>query len=149
MTLQTDLAPNLCAEFSCSAQPKPKPKKRLAPLSVRLSAEQRTELERAAVGMSLNAYVLSKLFDDPKAPKKKRRKRRAPSKRDKALASALRRLSYAGIASYLLSQIVAQEEGRLMLSANEEKQLREAYAECDSIRRDLVTALGLSAEGGS
>lgn len=121
-------------------------KKRLSPLSVRLSAEQRAQLERDAVGMSLNAYVLSKLFDDPNAEKKRKRRRKPPTKRDKAIASALRRLAHSGIAAYLASQIVAQEEGRLGLSKDEEAELREAYTECYRIRRDLVEALGLHAE---
>lgn len=140
MTLQTcSSIPDLGTDFTIAgADIKPK-KKRLSPLSVRLSAEQRAQLEKDAVSMSLNAYVLSKLFDAPKCKKQ-------PTKRDKALASALRRMSNAGIASYLASQVVAQEEGRLGLSLDEEAELREAYAECFRIRRDLIEALGLQAE---
>lgn len=128
----------IAADFAIAgAQNKPK-KKRLAPLSVRLSAEQREQLERDAVGMSLNAYVLSRLFSAPKRNKQ-------PTKLDKAIASALRRMSHAGIASYLASQIVAQEEGRLGLSSDEELELREVYDECYLIRYDLIEALGLQA----
>lgn len=133
-----------CQDSGCGVNFKPK--KRPSPLSVRLSAEQRAQLEHDAIGMSLNAYVLSKLFDDPEAARKRRRKSRAPSTRDKAVSRALRRLSHAGIAAYLAGQILAQEEGRLFLSANEEEQLREAYAECYQIRCDLVEAMGLRAE---
>lgn len=143
MTLQEFIiVPNLETDFETVAKPQAVKKKRLAPLSVRLSAEQRKQLERDAVDMSLNAYVLSKLFDS----KNTKRKSRMPTKRDKAIASALRRLAHSGMASFLTSQIVAQEEGRLMLCKTEEAQLREAHAECFRIRQDLIEAMGLEAD---
>lgn len=139
MTLQSQNSfPCLGADFVIAVNERPK-KKRLSPLSVRLSSEQRAQLEKDAVGMSLNAYVLSKLFDAPK-------RKRQPTKRDKAIASALRRMAHSGIAAYLASQIVAQDEGRLGLSSNEAAELREAYEECYLIRCDLIEALGLQAE---
>lgn len=139
MMSQIDISlPNIQTDFKKSITSKPKLKKRLAPLSVRLSKEQRTQLERDAIGMSLNAYVLSRLFDDAKPAKRKR----PLTKRDKAIAKALRRLAHSGIATYLASQIVAQEEGRLGLCKDEEETLREAYAECYR-RCDLMEALGV------
>ena len=136
MSLQNvKLSPDLEADFAAAARQKLK-KKRPSPLSVRLSEEQREQLKRDAMGMSLNAYVLLKLFDAPKRKKQ-------PTKRDKAIASALRRMAHSGIAGFLASQIVAQEEGRLGLSQSEEEELREAYTECFRIRHDLVVALGL------
>lgn len=139
MNPQVATSINLQSDFSSVTENRPEKKKRLSPLSVRLSAQQLEQLERDAVGMSLNAYVLSKLFTGSKRKKQ-------PTKRDKAIASALRRMAHSGIATYLASQIVAQEEGRLQLSRNEEAELREAYAECFRIRCDLVEALGLQAE---
>ena len=141
MTSQTNSIPCFGTAFN-TVSSKPRPKKRMAPLSIRLTAEQRTQLEHDAASMSLNAYALSRLFDDYK-PK---RKRRVPTKPDKAIASALRRMAHSGIAAYLASQIVAQEEGRLGLSLDEEMELRGAYSECYCVRRDLVEALELEAE---
>lgn len=146
MTLQTSNSiPKLTTDFVAAAPTKPEKKRRMAPLSVRLSKEQRVRLEQDAAGIALNAYVLSKLFDDAR-PKRRRKK---PTKQDKAIASALRRLGHCGIATYIVSQIVAVEEGRLLLSDNEEKDLRTAYAELDRIRRDLVEAMGLESGYGS
>ncbi len=145
MTSQTAISiPELETDFNSVTRIKQPRKKRMAPLSVRLSKDQREQLERDAARMSLNAYVLGKLFDGSKS--KRKRHSRQPTKRDKAIASALRRLAHSGIATYLMSQIVAREEGRLMLCPDEEMQLREAYAECFRIRRDLVEALGLETE---
>lgn len=134
------MLPHLQSDFKSAHTPKPK---RMAPLSVRLSKEQRTQLERDAVGMSLNAYVISKLFDDPVKPK---RMRKEPTQKDKAIARALRQLSQAGLVGYLLSQIEAIEEHRLQLPEDEEEQLRQAYADCCNLRRDLIEAMGLEAE---
>ena len=136
--LSTCSVPHLETDFVAAIREKPK-KKRLSPLSVRLTAEQREQLERDAIGMTLNAYVLGRLFN-------KRSKRKPPTKHQQAIGRALRRLAHSGIATFLASQIVAQEEGRLMLCKNEESELREAYSECFRIRRDLVEALGLEAE---
>jgi hypothetical protein len=63
------------------------------------------------------------------------------------MANALRRLGHSGVASFLMNQIVATEEGRLLLTKAEQDELREAYAECYSIRRDLIVALGIDADG--
>lgn len=68
------------------------------------------------------------------------------TKRDKAIASAIRRLSHAGLATFLVSLIVAQEEGRLLLSQTEEDELRFAYRELYRVREDLVEALGIKAD---
>lgn len=134
------MPPHLQRDFKSAHTQKPK---RMAPLSVRLSKEQRAQLECDAVSMSLNAYVISKLFDDPA---KLKRRRKEPTQKDKAIARALRQLSQAGLIGYLLSQIEAIEEHRLQLPEDEEKQLRQAYADCCNLRRDLIEAMGLEAK---
>ena len=95
------------------------------------------------MGMALNAYVLAKLFDEPKA--KKRTKRR-PTKRDKAVASALRRMGALGLGTFITCQITALDEGRLLLSKHDEAELRKADIEFHRLRCDLMQALGLEAE---
>ncbi|MET1414402.1 hypothetical protein ABVF61_19180 [Roseibium sp. HPY-6] len=142
--LSSKSVPELGPDFKIAVSSRKQKKKRIAPLSVRLSKEQRAQLEQEAAGIALNAYVLSKLFDDAK-PKRRRRRKKA-TKQDKAIARALRRLGHCGIATYLVSQIVAVEEGRLLLTDKEEKDLRAAHAELDRIRRDLVEAMGLESE---
>ncbi len=134
------MPPHIQSDFKSAHTPK---SKRMAPLSVRLSKEQRAQLERDAVGMSLNAYVLSKLFDDPVEPKHRRKE---PTQKDKAIARALRQLSQTGLVAYLLSQITDIEENRLQLSEDEEKQLRQSYTDCCNLRRDLIEAMGLEVE---
>lgn len=142
MTSQTNSIPCFGTAFNTARRNSPAKKKRMAPLSVRLSKEQREQLEQDAMGMALNAFVLSKLFDNYKTT----RQRKKPTKRDKAVASALRRMGNSGIAAFLTCQILAVEEGRLHLTKHEELELREAYAELYRIRCDLVQGMGLGAD---
>lgn len=129
--------------FTCSAQPKPK---RKPPVSIRFHDEELKQLQAWADGRPLSAVVRERLFG---ANAKKGRKVKPPPRQQKALASALRRLSHAGIASYLTGQIVAHEEGRSRLSSQEERELRWTYKELYLIRRDLIVALGVDADHGT
>lgn len=134
------------AAFAASTKPQvnKKPKRR-PPVSIRLSDEELEQLRKWADGRPLGAVVREHLFG---ANAKKNRKVAPPPRQQKAMAGALRRLGHSGIAAYLTAQITALEEGRLMLSREEEKQLRDADRECYLIRRDLVVALGIDADHG-
>lgn len=128
--------------FVPSAKPKPK---RRPPVSIRVSDEELEQLRKWADGRPLGAVVRERLFG---ANAKKGRKVTPPPRQQKAMAAALRGLGHSGIAAYLTAQITALEEGRLMLSREEERQLRDADRECYLIRRDLVVALGIDADHG-
>ena len=119
--------------------------KRKSPVSIRFSDEELEQLHAWADGRPLGAVVRESLFG---ANAKKGRKVAPPPRQQKAMAGALRRLGHSGIAAYLTTQITALEEGRLMLSYEEERQLRDADRECYLIRRDLVIALGIDADHG-
>jgi len=128
--------------FAANTKPKPK---RKPPISIRVSDEELEQLQAWADGRPLGAVVRERLFG---ANAKKGRKVAPPPRQQKAMAGALRRLGASQIAAYLTGQITALEEGRLMLSREEERQLREADRECYLIRRDLVVALGIDADHG-
>lgn len=139
--LELENAPKVKPDFETArSQNSHKRKKRLAPLSVRMSKEQREQFERDAIGMSLNAYALSCFFDKGSKSKGKQ------TKRDKAVASALQRLGSLGIGTFITCQILAYEEGRLHLSKVEIDDLRKADVELHRLRCDLVRALGLESE---
>lgn len=119
-------------------------KRRPAPVSIRFTEEERTKLAEWAQGRPIGTVVRERLFG---RNTKKGRKVSPPPRQQKALANALRRLGHSGVAAYLTGQITALEEGRLMLSQQEERDLRNADRECYDIRRDLMIALGIDAEG--
>lgn len=127
------------------ANPKPK---RLAPLSVRLSEDERATLERLARGRSLNACVKSRIFDGV-SDLKPSQQRRSPAKRDQAIACALRILGQSGLVDYVQQRLDAIEAGRIPAKPSELAQLQAACLALDNIRKDLIRALGLRDGAGA
>jgi hypothetical protein len=127
--------------FSDAVTLKPK---RKPPVSIRFSDEEIDQLKEWADGRPIGSVIRERLFGKSA---KNGRKTQPPPRQQKAMANALRRLGHSGVASFLMNQIVATEEGRLLLTKAEQDELREAYAECYSIRRDLIVALGIDADG--
>ena len=123
----------------------PKPP-RPAPLSLRLTPEDRQRLERDAAGMSLGSYIRWRLFDPDTPPPYKRGK--APVKDHQALSAALAKLGQSRIASNLNQLAKLAHSGSLVLTPEIEADLRDTVAHVGAIRSLLVEALGL-ADGAS
>lgn len=70
-----------------------------SPFSLRLSFEERAQLERDAAGLSLSAYVRERIFDGSKTTPRRRGK--FPVKDQKALASVLAMLGQSRLANNL------------------------------------------------
>nr|WP_319514391.1 hypothetical protein [uncultured Cohaesibacter sp.] len=134
----------LSESFSQSVAPEKTPKrkrKRLAPLSLRLTADERRRVEDNADGMALNAYIKSKLFAD--APQPKKRKRRTAIDDYELLARVLSALGRSELFSKLDSLIEQAESGQLNLDAQQMEQLALACACVIQMRDELVRSLGL------
>lgn len=118
---------------------------RPAPFSLRLTAEERERLMRAAGEMPLGAYVKACIFE----AKSRRRTRRTtrPLEDQKAMAQALALLGQSRIASNLNQIAKAAHLGALPLTPELEQDLDEACRRIMEIRRLLVEALGLDAGG--
>ncbi|MEP5729631.1 MAG: hypothetical protein ABJL67_09660 [Sulfitobacter sp.] len=122
-------------------RPPQKKKKRVAPVSVRLSAEERAMLEEQAGGLSLSAHIRERLFGEEVKPRKSRR--RTPVKDHKSLAKVLRLLGETNLARDLESLQWSVEEGQVCLSAKSEELLRLACVAVIEMRKDVLRALGL------
>jgi len=123
-------------------------KRRPVPLSLRLTPEERTQLERDATGMSLAAYIRAQLFDAPSGRKRMigvRTRGRNPLKDKQAIARALGLLGKSDIARNLHELRCAAQSGSLILDAQTENELREACEAVIAMRGDFIKALGLSA----
>lgn len=132
------------ASFSVAAgspsKVRSKPRKRLPPVSLRLSSEERAELERVAEGRSLNSYIKGRIFG---ADGKARRDRRALPVRDHAaLAQALGLLGAMELASSLRDLSKAAKSGALPVSPETEEELINACAAVLAIKSELMRALG-------
>jgi len=129
--------------FSHAATPAHK-QKRPAPLSVRVSDEEKALLKSQAGNRSVNGYIRQKLFGDAVDPKSVRR---SPSMDREALAKALGALGQSRLSSNLNQIAKAANIGALPVSAELIAELNRACADIQAMRRDLIVALGIKPEG--
>ncbi|MEM1151469.1 MAG: hypothetical protein AAGI03_13060 [Pseudomonadota bacterium] len=132
---------NALGDFAAATSlPQKSPPKRPSPVSLRLSPEERAELERAAEWRSLNSYIKGRIFG---ADGKARRDRRALPVRDHAaLAQALGLLGAKEVADSLRELSHAAKTGALPVSPETEEELINACAAVFAIKADLMRALG-------
>ena len=121
------------------SEPKQTKKKRLPPLSIRLSETERARLKEDAGGKPLSTYAKERIF------------RASPSKAGKlddaaALARVLSALGQTELFRNLGTLVQAIEDGDVTLTPEKEQQIGAACAAVLLMRNDLIRALGLKAE---
>ncbi|RJG52235.1 hypothetical protein D0Z70_20870 [Sphingobium terrigena] len=121
----------------------PDQKKRDAPLSLRLSRDERARLERDAAGMSLGAYIKWRLFDPDRPPPRTRGK--APVRDHILLSQLMALLGQSRLSSNVNQLAKAANSGSLPVTPETESELHHACRDLAEIRRMLVQALGLDA----
>lgn len=122
-----------------------KPKKALTPFSLRLTFEERAQLEKDAAGMSLGAYIRSRLFDSETRNRTTRGKH--PVKDHQELGKLLGELGKSRIANNINQLAKAANSGSLEVSPDTEKAIKLSCKDIRWIRVSLINALGLG--GGS
>jgi hypothetical protein len=85
---------------------------RFPPFSLRLSFDERSQLESAAGDMPLGTYIRKKLLDEKTEPRRTMKRARSPVKDDKALARLLSELGKAHLANNL-NQIADRATAKL------------------------------------
>jgi len=105
---------------------------RLAPFSLRLTLEERQQLERRAGGAPLAAYIKSRLFDAEN-----------PAKDIRGLAKLLAMLGRSNIAANLRELAALARNGCLLVTPETESAIQEACRNISDIRSLLMRALGL------
>lgn len=133
-------------DFNAVAAANPKKKPREAPFSLRLSFEEKALLRAAANGVPLGAYIKAKLFDEPL--EKVRRRNINPVKDHEALGRVLGALGKSRLSQNLNQIARAANMGALPVSPELEDELRQACADVEALRRELLRALGSQSEGG-
>ena len=131
------LYPEFKGEF---AMPEKK-KNAFAPFALRLSQEERSQLERDAGNMTLSAYVRSVLFNKT-TPRKRKHKR--PIKDHQILSQVLVSLGTSRISEFLADIYQAVNNGSLIVTKETEIALRDACQAIVDIRNAIFKALGLS-----
>ncbi|WP_298976859.1 hypothetical protein [uncultured Roseobacter sp.] len=115
--------------------------KRPAPLSLRLTDEERQKLVDQAGGMALGAYIKSVVFSD--AAPKYRKHRVPPVAEQRLLAEVLARLGQSRTASNLNQIAKHLNQGTLVLDEELTADLNHAVAEVAWMRVTLMRALGI------
>ena len=117
-----------------------KRRRKTFPVTMRLTEDERAQLEEMAAGMTLSAYIRACLF----ASEERRRKRRPESvvADKKAIAEALALLGQSRIANNLNQLAYQANVGALVIEDREAAMIAEAYDHVLSLRTLLVAALG-------
>lgn len=111
------------------------------PFSIRLSQEERAQLEQEAGKLPLGEYIRQCLFNE--VVTKRRKFRKPPVKDKKLLAQLLAALGQSRLSSNLNQIAKAIHSGTLILSPEIRAMLLEACADIQAIRSLLIKALGL------
>lgn len=114
------------------------------PFSLRLSVEEREQLERDAVGMPLGEYIRLRVFDD--SVPKRRTRNKHPVKDHKLLASLLGELGRLKLANNLNQLAKAANSGSLLINPETTKMLQIACTDIREMRHMLMKSLGLTSE---
>lgn len=110
------------------------------PFSLRLTFEERARLERDAAGMSLGAYIRSRLFGVDVPPRRTRGK--FPVKDQAALAKVLALLGASRLSQNLNQLARAVNIGALPVTPETDAELRDACRAVTEMRDELLRALG-------
>lgn len=111
----------------------------LHPVSLRMTFEEKANLEKAAAGMPLSAYIRWKLFD-PASPPPQRRGA-FPVKDFRALAQLLAMLGQSRLANNMNQLAKAANSGSLPVTPETEEALLNAVREVAFMRALLIQAL--------
>ena len=120
------------------------PKTGPAPFSLRLTLEERRELEDHAGRQPLGVYIRQRLFAEQGAKGKRQRAARRPTVHDEqALAQVLALLGQSRLASNVNQLARAANSGSLPVSPDTEAALSAASADVATIKTLLMRALGI------
>jgi hypothetical protein len=115
------------------------------PFCLRLTFEERAQLEHDAAGKPLGTYIRSKLLSESR-PRKQFRKKRAPVKDQQSLGKLLAALGQSHIANNLNQLAKAAHSGSLLVTPETEHAIKESYSHIQWMREALIDALGLRQE---
>ena len=115
----------------------------LYPVSLRMTFEEKANLELAAAGMSLSSYIRWRIFDPASPPPKLRGKQ--PVKDHVALARLLAMMGQSRIGNNLNQLAKAVNSGSLPVTPETEAELLEAARAIVHMRRLLLEALQIEA----
>jgi hypothetical protein len=118
---------------------KPKKRSSASPITLRLTPNERVQLEELATGMTLSAYIRACVFAEEERRRKRRPKNIVADK--KAMAEALALLGQSRIANNLNQLAYHANIGALAMDEHTRGQIDEAYLYIAEMRELLIKAL--------
>lgn len=118
---------------------KPKKRSSASPITLRLTPNERAQLEELATGMTLSAYIRACVFAEEERRRKRRPKNIVADK--KAMAEALALLGQSRIANNLNQLAYQANIGALAMDEDTRYQIDEAYLFVAEMRGLLIKAL--------
>ena len=118
-----------------------RPKDVSRPFSLRLTAQQRLELETRAGSVPLGAFIRAQLSSTD-APRQPAQRHARPLKDHRALAEVLAKLGASRLSSNLNQVAKAANSGALPVTPETEGALRQACADIAAMKALLMRALG-------
>lgn len=115
------------------------------PFSLRLSFEERAQLEKEAAGLPVGAYIRKQLFHGNETPRQTRGK--FPVKDHAALGRVLGALGKARLSNNLNQLAKAVNTGSLPVTPETEDAILQACEDVRAMRLDLLMALGIHSSG--
>lgn len=120
----------------------PTPDKKSKPFSLRLTPQERLQLEKRAGAQSLGEYIRKCLFG-AQSHKLKSPRSQFPTTDKQSLAKALALLGRSSLGSSMAKLAEAVHFGALPLSEETERALQEANADIATIKSLIMKALGI------
>ena len=116
-------------------------KKHPPPFSLRLTLEERQQLERQSGTTPLGAYIRERLFGSAAEPRRTRGK--FPVKDHKALSQLLAQLGKSGLGATLRQLARSASSGSLPVTPETEAAICQANTDIAAMKRLLMAALGI------
>ena len=118
-------------------------KKSAAPFSLRLTQDERRQLERQAAGLPIGTYVRARLLGDNGGEERRRTRGKFPVRDHEALARVLAWLGQSRLSSNINQLARAANSGSLPVDAETRQALNDACQAIGAMKRMLMTALGI------
>jgi hypothetical protein len=115
------------------------------PLSIRVTAEEKAQLQKMAGKLALSAYIRERLFGDTATMRAKRyqEKPRQPKINHVEIARLLGMFGQSELARSILALSLAVQAGELEASPEVEQQIGRACDDIYEIKNTLITALNV------
>ena len=140
---------NLTSDFTKSAEAKPKKKKRVPPISVRVTEEEKAHLQQMAGAMAVSSFIRHTLLGDEitKRPKRYIKKQRKPSIDHTEIARLLGTFGQSELGRAMLALSLAVQVGDLDVTPDVSNKIEQACDDIHEIKVALIMALGVKPQG--